>query len=92
MVGTVINERPVDSIRIAGEGPAGQKDLEELPPGSEESCSSCGARIEHEASRCPWCGRVVLKDAVLDSNGEPDSPPMLPGRESFAPCSSTRCT
>ena len=68
MDGTIVNERPVDPIVVGVSGgvSARREGLEGPPPGSEESCSSCGARFEHDASRCPWCGRAVLKDAVFE--------------------------
>ena len=69
MVGTIVNAQFAHSIRIgiAGDVSAGQEGLEAPSPGSEASCSSCGAHVEYDAALCPWCGRVVLKDAVFSS-------------------------
>jgi hypothetical protein len=87
MVGTVVTLQPADSIGIgiAGDGSAGQRGLEAPNPGSEASCSSCGASIELAAALCPWCGRVVLKDAVAGSAVAFSASPWHPVLGSSAP-------
>ena len=76
MVGTVDKEQP--KIGACGADSVGQECLEAPTPGSRTSCSSCGASVEHDAARCPWCGRVVLKDAVFGSEGAaPDTTALL---------------
>ena len=71
MVGTVFDEQPVGSIMVgvSHDGSAGQEGLEVQSLASGGSCTSCGARIGHDAALCPWCGRVVLHDPVFDSDG-----------------------
>ena len=76
MVGTVDNEQP--KIGAGGADSVGQERLEPPTPGSRTYCSSCGASIEHDAARCPWCGRVVLKDAVFGSESAARDTTALP--------------
>ena len=90
MIGMILNQ-PIDSISVGvpGDRRGSQTGLEASSPELEESCSSCGARIGDHAALCPWCGRAVLKDVVLDSAGAAGRHRSgLPVRELFAPGSS----
>jgi len=71
MVGMVLSQQPLDSMVVAipDDRSASQDGVGVPSPGSEGSCSSCGACIEHDAALCPWCGRAALKDAIFDSEG-----------------------
>jgi hypothetical protein len=67
MIGMILNP-PVDSISAVSGDRSGSPDGLEAPsPGPEESCYSCGARMEHDVPLCPWCGRAALEDAVFDA-------------------------
>jgi hypothetical protein len=72
MIGMVLNQH-LDSIAVGtcGDGLGGQGGVGASPRGSQGSCSSCGSRIENYAALCPWCGRVLLKDSVFESEGAP---------------------
>ena len=66
MIGMIFDP-PVDSISAVSGDRAGSPDGLEAPSRPEESCYSCGARMEHDVPLCPWCGRAVLEDAVFDA-------------------------
>lgn len=63
MAGTTRDHRPESTT---GDPSARRAPLEASSLGLGEPCPFCGALLGGEATRCPQCGRVAVRDPAFD--------------------------